>query len=246
MDSEHSALAQCLRAGTAAEVRRLVLTASGGPFRGRSRAELTEVTPAQALAHPTWNMGQLVTTNSATLVNKGLEVIEAHLLFGVPYDAHRGDGAPAVGRALDGRVRRRLDHRPGLAAGHAAADLAGAGLARPGARRRAGPGLDDGAHLDVRPARRPTAFPAVALARRAGDGRRAAPRRCSTRPTRSWSPPFTGETSDSSPSSTRCAKSWTNGCKTRHARPGEPESVEQVEAADTWARAVRVGSTLGG
>jgi 1-deoxy-D-xylulose-5-phosphate reductoisomerase len=63
-----------------------VVTASGGPFRGRSRAELADVTPGEALAHPTWNMGQVVTTNSATLVNKGLEVIEAHLLFDVPYD----------------------------------------------------------------------------------------------------------------------------------------------------------------
>ncbi|MGV9195057.1 1-deoxy-D-xylulose-5-phosphate reductoisomerase [Microbacterium sp. MC2] len=87
VDSEHSAIAQALRSGAADEVRRLVLTASGGPFRGRSREELTEVTPAQALAHPTWDMGRVVTTNSATLVNKGLEVIEAHLLFGVPYDA---------------------------------------------------------------------------------------------------------------------------------------------------------------
>ncbi len=87
VDSEHSAIAQALRAGSAGEVRRLVLTASGGPFRGRSRAELADVTPAQALAHPTWDMGRVVTTNSATLVNKGLEVIEAHLLFGVDYDA---------------------------------------------------------------------------------------------------------------------------------------------------------------
>ena len=86
VDSEHSALAQALRSGTAAEVRRLVLTASGGPFRGRSREGLAGVTPAQALAHPTWNMGRVVTTNSATLVNKGLEVIEAHLLFDVDYD----------------------------------------------------------------------------------------------------------------------------------------------------------------
>ena len=86
VDSEHSALAQALLAGTHAEVRRLVVTASGGPFRGRSRAELTEVTPAEALAHPTWDMGRMVTTNSATLVNKGLEVIEAHLLFDVAYD----------------------------------------------------------------------------------------------------------------------------------------------------------------
>ncbi|MEO6821113.1 MAG: 1-deoxy-D-xylulose-5-phosphate reductoisomerase, partial [Candidatus Nanopelagicales bacterium] len=87
VDSEHSAIAQCLRGGRADEVRRLVLTASGGPFRGRSRAQMADVTPAQALAHPTWNMGKVVTTNSATLVNKGLELIEAHLLFDVPYDA---------------------------------------------------------------------------------------------------------------------------------------------------------------
>ncbi|WP_298944309.1 1-deoxy-D-xylulose-5-phosphate reductoisomerase [uncultured Microbacterium sp.] len=87
VDSEHSAIAQALRAGDTGEVRRLVLTASGGPFRGRTRDELSSVTPAEALAHPTWDMGRMVTTNSATLVNKGLEVIEAHLLFGVDYDA---------------------------------------------------------------------------------------------------------------------------------------------------------------
>ncbi|MEV8251003.1 1-deoxy-D-xylulose-5-phosphate reductoisomerase [Microbacterium sp. NPDC076768] len=86
VDSEHSAIAQALMAGTHAEVRRLVVTASGGPFRGRTREDLSEVTPAEALAHPTWDMGRMVTTNSATLVNKGLEVIEAHLLFDVPYD----------------------------------------------------------------------------------------------------------------------------------------------------------------
>ena len=86
VDSEHSAIAQALRSGTHGEVRRLVVTASGGPFRGRSRKSLTEVTPAEALAHPTWDMGLVVTTNSATLVNKGLEVIEAHLLFDIPFD----------------------------------------------------------------------------------------------------------------------------------------------------------------
>ena len=86
VDSEHSALAQCLRAGAPEEVRRLLHTASGGPFRGRSREELHDVTPEQALAHPTWSMGPVVTVNSATLVNKGLEVIEAHLLFGIPFD----------------------------------------------------------------------------------------------------------------------------------------------------------------
>jgi len=86
VDSEHSALAQCLRGGRPEEVRRLVLTASGGPFRGRTRAELADVTPEQALAHPTWDMGPVITINSATLVNKGLELIEAHLLFDVPFD----------------------------------------------------------------------------------------------------------------------------------------------------------------
>ena len=86
VDSEHSALAQALRSGTHAEIRRLVVTASGGPFRGRTREQMTGVTPAEALAHPTWDMGRVVTTNSATLVNKGLEVIEAHLLFDVDYD----------------------------------------------------------------------------------------------------------------------------------------------------------------
>ena len=87
VDSEHSAIAQALRSGRADEVRRLVLTASGGPFRGMSRDQLRHVTPQQALAHPTWDMGQVVTTNSATLVNKGLEVIEAHLLFDIPFEA---------------------------------------------------------------------------------------------------------------------------------------------------------------
>jgi 1-deoxy-D-xylulose-5-phosphate reductoisomerase len=86
VDSEHSALAQCLRGGRSDEVRRLVLTASGGPFRGRRATELAEVTPAEALSHPTWSMGRLVTINSATMVNKGLEVIEAHELFGIGYD----------------------------------------------------------------------------------------------------------------------------------------------------------------
>ena len=85
VDSEHSALAQALRSGTAGEVARLVLTASGGPFRGRTRAEVAGATRAQALAHPTWAMGPVVTVNSATLVNKGLELIEARLLFDVDY-----------------------------------------------------------------------------------------------------------------------------------------------------------------
>ena len=87
VDSEHSAFAQVLRAGRASEVRRLLLTASGGPFRGRRRDELTGVTPDQALAHPTWAMGRVITINSATLVNKGLELLEAALLYDVDLDA---------------------------------------------------------------------------------------------------------------------------------------------------------------
>jgi 1-deoxy-D-xylulose-5-phosphate reductoisomerase len=86
VDSEHSALAQCLRAGSGEEVAKLVLTASGGPFRGWSAADLHGVTPEQAGAHPTWSMGPMNTLNSASLVNKGLEVIETHLLFGIDYD----------------------------------------------------------------------------------------------------------------------------------------------------------------
>jgi 1-deoxy-D-xylulose-5-phosphate reductoisomerase len=86
VDSEHSAIHQCLRAGRLAEVRRVVLTASGGPFRGRMAADLKDVTVEQALDHPTWNMGPQNTIDSSTLLNKGLEVIEAHELFGIDYD----------------------------------------------------------------------------------------------------------------------------------------------------------------
>ncbi|WP_446665489.1 1-deoxy-D-xylulose-5-phosphate reductoisomerase [Flexivirga sp. B27] len=86
VDSEHSAIAQSLRAGSRSEVRRLIVTASGGPFRGLPFDELKKVSPEQALAHPNFAMGKVITTNSATLVNKGLEVIEAHLLFDVPFE----------------------------------------------------------------------------------------------------------------------------------------------------------------
>jgi 1-deoxy-D-xylulose-5-phosphate reductoisomerase len=84
VDSEHSALFQCLEGQSGVDT--LVLTGSGGPFRGKTRDELHEVTPEQALAHPTWRMGPKITVDSATLANKGLELIEAHFLFGIPYD----------------------------------------------------------------------------------------------------------------------------------------------------------------
>lgn len=86
VDSEHSAMAQSLRGGRRAEVSKFILTASGGPFRGHTREQLAQVTAEQALAHPTWSMGPVVTVNSSTLMNKGLELIEAHLLFDVPVD----------------------------------------------------------------------------------------------------------------------------------------------------------------
>lgn len=86
VDSEHSAIFQCLQGEDARDVRRIWLTASGGPFRGRTAEELLSVTPEQALAHPTWNMGPKITIDSATLMNKGLEVIEAHHLFSASYD----------------------------------------------------------------------------------------------------------------------------------------------------------------
>jgi 1-deoxy-D-xylulose-5-phosphate reductoisomerase len=86
VDSEHSALFQALLGGSRGEVRKLIVTASGGPFRGRTRAGMAGVTPAEALAHPTWDMGPVITINSANLVNKGLEVIEAHLLYDIPFD----------------------------------------------------------------------------------------------------------------------------------------------------------------
>jgi 1-deoxy-D-xylulose-5-phosphate reductoisomerase len=86
VDSEHSAVLQCLEGRDAKTIHSIVLTASGGPFRGRNRSELEDVTPDDALAHPTWQMGPKITVDSATLANKGLEVIEAHFLFGFPYD----------------------------------------------------------------------------------------------------------------------------------------------------------------
>jgi 1-deoxy-D-xylulose-5-phosphate reductoisomerase len=115
VDSEHSALFQCLEGRDAAVVDSLVLTASGGPFRGRSRAELADVTVEEALAHPTWSMGPKITVDSATLANKGLELIEAHVLFGVPYDAievvvHPTSVVHALVRLRDGAALAHLGY----------------------------------------------------------------------------------------------------------------------------------------
>ncbi|WP_350276909.1 1-deoxy-D-xylulose-5-phosphate reductoisomerase [Kribbella sp. HUAS MG21] len=113
VDSEHSAIAQCLRGGSPDEVRKLLLTASGGPFLGKPRAELENVTVEQALDHPNFAMGPVVTINSATLVNKGLELIEAHLLFGIPMDRidvviHRQQAIHSMVEFVDGSTMAQI------------------------------------------------------------------------------------------------------------------------------------------
>jgi|SRR5690242_11208087 1-deoxy-D-xylulose-5-phosphate reductoisomerase len=115
VDSEHSAVLQCLEGKTIGMVHSLVLTASGGPFRGRSLEELVNVTPAEALAHPTWNMGPKITVDSATLANKGLELIEAHFLFGLDYDrievvVHPTSTVHAIARFRDGAALAHLGY----------------------------------------------------------------------------------------------------------------------------------------
>jgi 1-deoxy-D-xylulose-5-phosphate reductoisomerase len=174
VDSEHSALAQCLRSGTHAEVRRLVLTASGGPFRGWTADALSDVTVEQALAHPTWDMGPLVTINSATLMNKGLEVIEAHLLFDLPIEridvvVHPQSVVHSMVEFVDGSTMAQAsppDMRIPIALG----------LAWPGRVPDAAPGCDwtTAATWEFYPLD-DDAFPAVQLARRAGTAGGTAP-----------------------------------------------------------------------
>jgi 1-deoxy-D-xylulose-5-phosphate reductoisomerase len=189
VDSEHSALAQALRGGTAAEVRRLVVTATGGPFRGRSRASLADVTPEQALKHPRWSMGPVVSTNSATLVNKGLEVIEAHLLFDVPFDdievmVHPQAIIHSMVEFTDGSTIAQVglpDMRLPIALG----------MAWPDRVPDAVPGLDwTAAHTWTGRRSRRSTWP------RTWAGSAAARRRCSTRPTRC-----------------ACTRSWPGGCR---------------------------------
>ncbi|MEO7753496.1 MAG: 1-deoxy-D-xylulose-5-phosphate reductoisomerase [Terracoccus sp.] len=167
VDSEHSAIAQCLRGGRADEVRRLVVTASGGPFRGRSRADLEQVTVEQALAHPNFAMGPVITTNSATLVNKGLEVIEAHLLFGVPFEAidvvvHPQQLIHSMVEFTDGSTIAQASPPSMLIP-------ISLGMAWPDRVPDAGPAIDwtRAASWDFEPLDE-DAFPAVALAKRVG------------------------------------------------------------------------------
>ena len=168
VDSEHSALAQCLRSGSRAEVRRLILTASGGPFRGRTRDELRNVTASEALAHPTWDMGPLVTTNSATMVNKGLEVIEAHLLFDLPFEqievvVHPQSIVHSMVEFIDGSTIVQAS-RPDMRLPIALA------LGWPERVIDAAPALDwrTASNWEFTPLDQ-LAFPAVGLARRAGE-----------------------------------------------------------------------------
>jgi len=167
VDSEHSAIAQALRSGRASEVRRVILTASGGPFRGRGRDQLEDVTPEQAMAHPTWSMGRVITINSATLVNKGLELLEAALLYGVDLDditvvVHPTSDVHSMVEFVDGSTIAQCsppDMRLPIALG----------LAWPERIPDAAPSFDWGRprdwHFEPLDA---AAFPAVELARRCG------------------------------------------------------------------------------
>jgi len=234
VDSEHSALAQCLRAGTPAEVRRLVVTASGGPFRGRDRSELADVTPAEALAHPTWDMGRLVTTNSATLVNKGLEVIEAHLLFGVPYDrievvVHPQSVIHSMVEFTDGSTIAQAsppDMRLPIS-------LA---LGWPERVPGAAPALDwRAAHTWTFEPVDPVAFPAVDLARRAGEAGGCAPavynaaNEALVEAFHAGKVPFLRIVDTIG----TVLAAWLSE---RHAAVGNPGTVEDVEQAEAWAR----------
>ncbi len=243
LDSEHSALAQCLRAGTAREVGRLLLTASGGPFRGRSRADLVDVTPREALAHPTWDMGRLVTTNSATLVNKGLEIIEAHLLFDVPYErigvvVHPQSVVHSMVEFTDGSTIAQAsppDMRLpiSLALGWPARI---AGAARPvdwtGRQTWTFEPLDD------------DAFPAVELAKRAGRAGGCAPAVYNAANESLVAAFHDGEVGFLQIVDTMrgVLDEW---LRERHDAAGNPRTVEDVEQAEGWARARAGALTVG-
>ncbi len=168
VDSEHSALHQCLEGRDRATVDGLVLTASGGPFRGRSRAELLDVDPEAALAHPTWRMGPKITVDSATLANKGLELIEAHWLFGVPYErievvVHPSSIVHGLVRFRDGALLAHL----GLPDMRVPISYA---LTYPDRAATPTPPLDLAGGLDLRfEAPDLDAFPLLGLARAAGE-----------------------------------------------------------------------------
>ncbi|MFL5950660.1 MAG: 1-deoxy-D-xylulose-5-phosphate reductoisomerase [Gaiellaceae bacterium] len=168
VDSEHSAAFQCLEGRMPEQVHSLVLTASGGPFRGRTRDDLSRVTPEDALAHPTWNMGPKITVDSATLANKGLELIEAHFLFDLPYErievvVHPSSVVHALVRFRDGAALAHLGY-PDMRVPISFA------LTYPERAATPVPSLDlaSGMTLEFQPPDLET-FPLLALARRAGE-----------------------------------------------------------------------------
>ena len=136
VDSEHNAIWQALAGADGSGVRRLILTASGGPFRGWSMDEMERATPEQAVRHPKWSMGAKISVDSATMMNKGLEIVEAHHLFSVPESGDRGAGSPAVDRAQPGSVQRRVDAGAAGRARHADSHRLHVGLARAPRHRR--------------------------------------------------------------------------------------------------------------
>lgn len=235
VDSEHSALAQCLRGGTAGEVAKLILTASGGPFRGWTRAQLAQVRPKQALAHPTWAMGPLVTTNSATLINKGLELIEAHLLFGVDYDridvvVHPQSAVHSMVEFIDGSTLAQAsppDMRLPIALALAWPDRV------PGAA----------AAVDWTTAQSWTfepvdaeVFPAIDLARLAGRSAGSAPAVFNAANEVAVAAFLTGRATflDIVDTVESVLTLWLSR---EHAASGNPRTVEDVENVDGWARA---------
>ncbi|GAA2513753.1 1-deoxy-D-xylulose-5-phosphate reductoisomerase [Pilimelia columellifera subsp. columellifera] len=238
VDSEHSALAQCLRSGRRAEVRRLVLTASGGPFRGSQREQLTAVTPRQALAHPTWDMGPVVTINSATMVNKALEVIEAHELFDVPYDritvmVHPQSVLHSMVEFVDGSTLAQASP-PSMLIPIAL------GLGWPERTADAAPALDwSAAHTWELAPLDDAAFPAVALAKAAGEAGRCRPAIYNA-------------------ANEECVAAFVDGRlpflgivdtveRVLAAAPdyAEPGTVEEVLDAESWAR-LRTNQLIGG
>lgn len=232
VDSEHSALAQCLMGGRHDEVARLILTASGGPFRDWDAAQLAAATPEQALAHPTWSMGPLVTINSATLVNKGLEVIEAHLLFDIPFEridvvVHPQSIVHSMVEFVDGSTLAQASP-PDMRLPIAWA------LGWPDRVANAAPGCDwtraaswEFAPLDD------DAFPAVGLARRAGAAGGAAPAvfnaadEVAVAAFLAGRLPFTGIVDTIAEVLQRHLSSDNRG---------NADTVERVLAADEWAR----------
>jgi 1-deoxy-D-xylulose-5-phosphate reductoisomerase len=231
VDSEHSAIAQCLRSGAAAEVAQLVLTASGGPFRGRSRAELEGITPEQALAHPTWNMGPVITINSATLVNKGLEVIEAHLLFGLGFDkikvvVHPQSVIHSMVEFTDGSTIAQAsppDMRIPIA-------LA---LGWPGRVPGAAPAIDwSTAHTWTFEPLDEDAFPAVSIARRAGQAGGTAPAAYNAANEVCVAAFLAGRLPFAA-----IVDTVAQVVSEHDGRAGEAVSLADVRAADSWARA---------